>query len=218
MLCPGPQPTLWPSLHFLQSGNLPRTRGQTVQNRAVQMWSHQCWDKGTNHCSQFAGYSLQASILLAFNTARAHTNSHSMHCSLGTPGPALTSYHLLSLLQCSRLLCPRGMFLHLSLLKIPANDKFWAPSSSSTALALGYWLFPLIRISSLTWKVPHLSVQMNHSHKNAIPPTNCHLLASVNWKIPSWVLRDKATAHIWDLSCLSWLLFTLYCLLRWTYW
>lgn len=34
--------------------------------------------------------------------------------------------------------------------------------------------------------VPHLSVQMECSHRNAIPPINCHLLASVSWKIPSW--------------------------------
>lgn len=41
-----------------------------------------------------------------------------------------------------------------------------------------------------------LSVQMKHSHKkNAIPLKNHYLLASVSWKIPSWVLCDKATAH-----------------------
>lgn len=157
-------------------------------------------------------------MLLAFNTTTACTDSRSMCCPPGTPGPALMSYYRPSLHQRSRLLHCRGRILHISLLKTPENGEFWSLMLQQHSPSARVLVIPFDQNFFFVLKaVPHLSVQMKHSQRNAIPLTNCHLLASVSWKIPSWVLCDKATAYTQDLSCLSWLLFTLHCLLPRTY-
>lgn len=94
-----------------------------------------------------------------------------------------------------------------------------SPTLQQHSLSTGVLLIPFNWNFFFDLKgIPHLSIQMTRYHKNASLPTNCHLLASVSWKIPSLVLWDKATACIQDLSCLNWLLFTLHCLLPRTYW
>lgn len=131
----------WPPDHLdglhcifssLEISNVSQTR---VQNVAVQMWPHQCRDERIHHFPQLANAAQYAhhTVCTAFNTTKAHLDSCSTCCSPGTPGPALMSYYLPSLHQCSRFLHPRGRILHLSLLKIPENNEFepHAPAAQS---------------------------------------------------------------------------------------
>lgn len=146
----------WPPDHLdglhcifssLEISNVSQTR---VQNVAVQMWPHQCRDERINHFPQLAN---AAQYAISF---QHHKSTPWLMFNVLLPGnPGSCPDELLPTQPALMQQVPPSQRQDFTSILVENSwkQRVWAPRSSSTVLALGYWLFTLIRISSLTWKI-----------------------------------------------------------------
>ena len=193
MLCPG---SLITYIFCSQEiSNFSQTRVQKVQNSAVQIWPHQCWDKRINHFPHFAGYTLPNTAQYAMSFQH-HQTTHQLNVLLpGNPGscpeePRPTQPTHMQLVPQSQ----RQDFASV----LVDNSWKWqvlSPTLQHHSPSTWWLVIPLIRVSSLTCKV--------------------FLICQFRRSIPTRTLSVQQIAIFWHLSDGK---FPAGCLLPRTYW